>query len=118
MVSILVTWLISAAAVWITAAILPGFKVKGFGSAMGVAAIFGILNALLGWILFHLFSIGTLGLGYLFAFLTVWVVNAILLKITDAMTDSLKIEGWFMTFIGAASISFFTSVGRWVLDAI
>ena len=41
---LLITWLIMAAAVWLTATVLPGVQVKSFFDAMVVAAIFGLLN--------------------------------------------------------------------------
>ena len=46
--SLLLSWLILSFAVWLTATILPGFHVKSFGSAILVAALFGILDFLLG----------------------------------------------------------------------
>ena len=36
---LILSWLILSVAVWLTAAILPGFHVKSFGSAVLVAAI-------------------------------------------------------------------------------
>ncbi|MBN1239857.1 MAG: phage holin family protein, partial [Gammaproteobacteria bacterium] len=59
-VELILSWLILSVAVWITAAVLPGFHVKSIGSAVLVAAIFGVLNFLLGWLLFAVFAIATL----------------------------------------------------------
>jgi putative membrane protein len=49
MLEILLSWLILSFAVWVTAAVLPGFHIKSFGSTIVVAAVFGILNLLIGW---------------------------------------------------------------------
>src|SRR5690606_22152928 len=81
--SLLLSWLILSIAVWITAAVLPGFHVKDFVSAVLVAAVFGILNFLLGWLFFAVFTILTLGLAWLLAFITRWIINAILLMLVD-----------------------------------
>ena len=116
MLSIFINWLIVAFAVWATAMVLPGVEVKSFKSALLVAAVFGVLNFLLGWLLFSVFTIGTLGLAYVFAFLTWWIINAILLKLTDALTDSIKIDGFLMTLLAAASISLFSALGRYVVE--
>lgn len=89
---LILSWLILTLAVWLTAMILPGFHVKGVGSAFIVAAIFGILNFLLGWLLFAVFTVATLGIAWLLAFITRWIINAILLKLTDALTDRLTID--------------------------
>ena len=62
---LLISWLILSVAVWVTAAVLPGFKVKDFKSAIIVALIFGLLNFFLGWLLFAVFTVATLGLAWL-----------------------------------------------------
>ena len=83
-------------AIWLTAVILPGIKLKGFVGAIVASAIFGILNWAIGWLIFIAIGVGTLGIGFLLAFLTRWVVTAILLKMTGALTDRLKVKnfGW------------------------
>jgi len=93
---ILIAWFLLALSFWLTAVILPGIRVKGFLGAIIAAAVFGVLNWLIGWFLFVVIGIATLGLGFLLAFLTRWLVNAIVLKITAAVTDSLKVDslGW------------------------
>jgi putative membrane protein len=111
----LLTWLIMSVAVWITATVLPGFHVKGFSSAIIVAAIFGVLNFLIGWLLFFVLGVATLGIGFLLAFITRWIVNALLLKLTDAVTDHLTIDGFRWAFIGALMISVIGTVGEWLL---
>ena len=90
----LLSWLVLSVAVWITAMVLPGVHVKNFGSAILVAALVGVLNFLLGWLLFAVFTIATLGIAWLLAFLTRWIINAIILKLADAMTDHLTIDGF------------------------
>lgn len=115
MLHFILNWLIVSVAVWLTAMIVPGVKVKGFGSAVIVAGVFGVLNFLLGWLLFTVFAIGTLGLGYLFAFITWWIVDAILLKLTDAVTDGIKIDGFMSALMASAAIALFTSVSHWIV---
>ena len=108
-------WLIVSAAVWITAQVLPGVKVNSFGSAIGVAALFGILNTFLGWLLFVVFGIGTLGLAWVFAFITWWVIDAIMLKGADAMMKSFRIDSFGTALLASGIIAIVSSVGRWIL---
>src|SRR5690606_22963467 len=103
--SILLSWLVLSFAVWLTAMILPGIHVRGFGSAVIVAAIFGVLNFFLGWLFFVVFAIATLGIAVLLAFITRWIINAILLKITDAVTDRLTVDSFGWALGGALMIS-------------
>ena len=67
---------------------------QGLGGAILTAAIIGVVNWLIGWLLFALIGIATLGLGFLLAFVTRWIVDAIVLKIADAMTERLTIDGF------------------------
>lgn len=115
--SLLLSWLILSFAVWLTDALLPGFHVKSFGSAILVAAIFGLLNLLLGWLLFALLTVVTLGLAWLLAFITRWVINAILLMLTDRLTDHLTIDSAGWAFGGALMISAIGTLGEWLLSA-
>jgi len=117
-VGLILTWLVLTVAVWITAMIVPGFKVKGFTAAIFVAAIFGVLNLLLGWLIFVVLGVATLGLGFLLAFITRWIVNAILLKLTDALTDKLTIDGFGTALIAAAVMSLIGTVGQWLVGMI
>lgn len=113
--SLILSWLILTLAVWVTAMLLPGFHVKGFKSAIIVAAIFGVLNVLIGWLLFGLIGIATLGLGFLLAFITRWIVNAILLTLTDKLTDHLTMDGFRTALLGALVMSLIGTVGEWLV---
>ena len=115
---LILSWLILSVAVWLTAAILPGFHVKNFGSAILVAAIFGVLNFVLGWLLFAVFTVVTLGIAWLLAFITRWIINAILLVLTDKLTDRLHIDGFGWALGGALMMSVLGTVGEWLVRAI
>lgn len=115
---LLLTWVILSLAVWITAVVLPGFHVKSLGGAFVVAAIFGVLNFFLGWLFFTVFAIGTLGIAVLLAFITRWIINAILLKITDAISDSLTIDSFGWALGGALMMSALGSLGEWLVRGV
>jgi putative membrane protein len=91
---LLLSWLILTVAVWLTALVLPGFEVRGFKGAIVVAAIFGLLNALLGTLLFTLIGVATLGIGFLLWFITKWAVLTLLVKLTDAVSENLVVKSW------------------------
>lgn len=113
--TLILNWLILSIAVWITAAILPGFHVKNFKSALLVSAIFGILNFLLGWLFFTVFTVLTLGIAWLLAFITRWIIDAIVLKITDRMTDHLTIDSFGWALLGALMMAALGTLGQWAL---
>ena len=115
MFEILAGWLILSVAIWATSAVLPGVRVDSFGTAAIVAVVFGLLNFLFGWIFFILIGIGTLGLGFLLFFITQWIVNAIMLSITNAAVDSFKIDSFGWSLVAALLISAFASIGQWIV---
>lgn len=98
---LLVRWVALAVAFAFTAWVLNGVDIAGgFWAYVWVALIFGIVNAVIGTILRILtlpFNLITLGIISLF-------ITAILLSITDALTDHLTIDDFFWTTIWAAII--------------
>ena len=116
--NLILSWLILTLAVWVTSAILPGFHVKSPKSALLVAAIFGVLNFVLGWLLFAIFSVATLGIAWLLAFITRWIINAILLVLTDKLTDHLKIDSFGWALGGALVMSLVGTLGEWLVRAV
>lgn len=113
--SLLLSWLVLSVAVWLTAMILPGFRVRSFGSAIVVSALFGVLNFLLGWLLFTFFTVVTLGIAWLLAFITRWVIDAILLMLTSKMTRHLTIDGCGTALLAALLMSLLGTAGQWLL---
>jgi putative membrane protein len=109
-------WLILALSFLITAKIVPGVRLSGFWDAVVVAAIFGVLNFLLGWLLYVIIGIATLGIGFLLSFLLRWVVNAILLKLTDAFTSRLEVRGFGVALIAALVMSLLGKAGLYLAD--
>jgi putative membrane protein len=104
--SILLSLLINAAALWVATRVVDGISFTGtVPTLFGVALVFGVLNVVLRPILKFLtfpFFIVTLGL---FTF----VLNAVMLLITSAASEALgldfHVEGFVPAFIGALVVS-------------
>jgi putative membrane protein len=114
-VKLLVAWVILAAAIAITAALVPSVEVDGgVLTLLGVSMLFALVNALLGPLL-RLISLPltlvTLGLFAL-------VVNGILLGITAGLTDALDVGGVMSTIIAALVISVVTAVLWFLIDRV
>jgi uncharacterized membrane protein YvlD (DUF360 family) len=90
---LLVSWLLTAAALWIAAAILPGLDIEGTGGALAVAAVVAALNAVLPPLIAALRLPFMLALG----FLLVLALNAFALKLaSDALDNTFLVDnfGW------------------------
>lgn len=71
---------------------LPSVKVRSVGSALAVALVFSLLNFFLGWLIrVALFLPAILTLGLLFLILP-FIVNTILLWLTDKLMASFEID--------------------------
>jgi putative membrane protein len=111
-VALLVRWALLAAAFAITSWVLSGMTINGgFWSVLWVSLIFGIVNVLIGTIV----RILTLPLTVLTLGLFAVVINALLLELTDWITDRLTIDDFFWTAIWAAIVMAIVSM---VLDVV
>lgn len=98
---ILVKWVLSAIAVLIAAYILPGVAVASFWSALVVAAILAILNAILRPILVVLtipITIVTLGLFLL-------VINALIILLTDSLILGFEVSNFWWALLFSLLLS-------------
>ena len=91
--------------VLLLARLLPSVKVRSAGSALIVAIVFSVLNFFLGWaIRVALFLPAILTLGLLFLFVP-FIVNTILLWLTDKLIRSFEIETFGGLLASAAVIT-------------
>ncbi len=115
MYQLIISWAVLTLGFWVAATLLPGVSIPRVKDAILVAALFGVLNTLLGFALFTMIGISTLGLGFLLAFITRWVVDAIVLKLTDALTPRLTIRGFGSALLCALIMSAVGTVSQMVL---
>jgi|SRR3954469_25450572 putative membrane protein len=115
---LILSWLILSLAVWVTSKVLRGFRIKDGQSAFIVAAIFGFLNFLLAWLMFVFLSFATLGIAWLLAFITRWIINALLLMLTDKLTDRLKIDSFGWALGAAFVIAVVGTLAQWMLRGL
>jgi len=115
-VHLLLQWFILSLAFWLTARLVPGFHIRSLGDAIVVAAVFGVVNFLLGTLLYYVLGIATLGIGFLLSLLTHWIVNAILLKITDGLTKRLEVRSFGTALIAALVMSLLGKAGLYVMN--
>jgi putative membrane protein len=95
---VVVGWVVVALAFAVTVRLVPGIQVRGgVGAYLLTAAVFGLVNGILGPILRLLtlpISVVTLGLFLL-------VLNALLLALAAYLLPALTIDGFWSAFVGA-----------------
>lgn len=110
---LILQWVVGAVSLSVTAMIIPGFRIRGFGAAMKAAAVLAIVNFLFGGILHFLafpFTILTFGL-------FIFVIDAFLLKITAALVSGFEISGWIVAILAAFIYTFVHSLFEWLVFA-
>jgi putative membrane protein len=98
---LIVKWLITAAALYVAAALVSGIDVADQQSLLIAALVIGLVNALLKPLIVLLtlpITFVTLGLFYL-------VVNAGMLAIAARLTPGFELGGFWSAFFGAIVIS-------------
>lgn len=97
----IIHWLVSGLAVLLTSKVMPGFIIRGFGSALITAFVIGIANALI-W---PMLMILTLPINILTLGLFTFVINGAVLKICAALIPGFEINSWFSAIFGSIVLS-------------
>ncbi|MDX2215280.1 MAG: phage holin family protein [Oculatellaceae cyanobacterium bins.114] len=115
LIGILITWLITAVSLFIISKLPLGIEIDSFNKALFSAAVFGILNAVLGPILRFLGTpITFLTLG-LFAL----VINAIIFGLAAWLVEGFRLRwGIWSALLGAIALSIINSLIFRVLGGV
>lgn len=106
---ILINWLVSALAIMVGAYILPGVKIESFITALLIAVVLGIINAIIKPILVIL----TLPINILTLGLFTLVINALLIMLCAWIVPGFSVAGfWWALLFGLvlSVIQFFISI--------
>jgi putative membrane protein len=98
----LVRWVILTGSVLIASYLIDGIRVSGFGSAVGAAAVLGLLNVFFKPLLF----VFTLPINILTFGLFTFVINAVLLMMASGVIGGFEVDGFWTSVIGSLVISF------------
>lgn len=108
LVHLVESWVLSAAALWIVAQIIPGLRLRDFGAAMLAVVIIAVVNATVGPVVkFFAFPFTLLTLG-----LFLLVINAALLKLSSLFTPGFEVHGFLSALLGSVLITIFNSALR------
>lgn len=93
--------LLLSVAVFVVAHVVPGIRVKSFGTAVLVAVVYSVISFLLFWVLVVLaFPAVLLTFG-----LFIFVINAFLLWLTSRVLPDFQVAGFVPALLGSLLIS-------------
>jgi putative membrane protein len=114
MVKLLVHWVLSALCLLLVARFVPGFFVRGFGTALIAAVVIGLVNGTLGLLL----KIVTFPLTLLTFGLFWLLINALMLKFAALFVPGFDVHGLWPAFWGGVILSLLNMVVRQVLKGV
>jgi putative membrane protein len=110
----LLTWLLTAASLLITAKFVPGFRFDNYVAALPAAVVLGLVNAIIKPILVVL----TLPITFITFGLFLFVVNAITIWFAGTITPGFHVAGFIPALIGSIVLTVVASVLNFVLGGL
>jgi putative membrane protein len=110
----LLTWLVTALALVVTANLVPGFTITSFVAALMAAVVLGLLNAIVKPILVLL----TLPITFLTLGLFLFVVNALTIWLAGSITPGFQVSGFLPALLGSIILTIVASVLNFVVDRV
>jgi putative membrane protein len=113
MMRLLAHWILSALCLLLVANFVPGFFVRGFGTALIAAVVIGLVNGTIGALLKLLtfpLTILTFGIFWL-------LINALMLKFAAVFVPGFEVRGLWPAFWGGVILSLLNIVVRQVLKS-
>ena len=105
----LIRLFVTALALGIASAIVPGLTITGFWTLLGAAFLLGLVNVVIRPILIIL----TLPITLLTLGLFLWVINAAMLGLVAAMMDGFAISGFFSALLASLVVSLVSWMASW-----
>jgi putative membrane protein len=107
----LLHWIVTALAVWITSRVVSGFYVDGPWAALIAAVVIGLVNATLGLFL----KIITLPLTILTLGVFWFVINGVMLELASAFVPGFHIRNFGAAFVGGIVLTVVNMLLKWLV---
>lgn len=104
MLDLILRWILLALALLAVAAIIPGIHITGFGTALIVALVIGVINTFIR----PFVQILTLPINILTLGLFTFVINALMLWLVAGLVAGFEITGFFAALLGSILLSIFS----------
>jgi len=110
MLQLLAVWIVNALALLVLPYLLPSIQVAGLGTALLVAVVLGLINALLRPLLILL----TLPATVLTLGLFIFVINAVLFQLAGMLVQGFHVGGFWSALLGSLAYSLVS----WALSSV
>jgi putative membrane protein len=107
----LLHWIVTALAVWITSRLVAGFSVSGPQAALIAAVVIGLVNATLGLFL----KVVTFPLTLLTLGLFWFVINAVMIELASQFVPGFHISSFAAAFWGGIVLGLVNMLLKWLV---
>lgn len=107
----IIRWLVSALVFLALPYIVPGISVEGFGTALVLALLWGLVNITIKPILVIL----TLPINVITFGIFTFIINGFLLWLLGGIVKGFEVQGFWVAVLGALVISVINAVVQWSL---
>lgn len=111
MFRMLLHWVVTALAVWITSRLVSGFDIRDAKAALIAAVVIGLVNATLGLFL----KVVTLPLTLLTLGLFWFVINAIMIELASQFVPGFHISSFAAAFWGGIVLGLVNMLLKWLV---
>ena len=112
--SLIITWLVSAAALYIVTQFVPGIHVSGVQTTFIAALVIGLVNATLG----NLLKILTLPIGCLTLGLSSLIINALMFMVAANVVSGFHVDSFLHALLGSLAMSVVTGGLHFLLGSM
>ncbi len=118
--SLFVSWAALTISMFFASKLLKGMTIEGgVGSHLGVAALYGVLMFLFGFVLQFVLGVASMGILFLlWSSLGRLIAGTILLVVADKLSKKLTIDGFGTAFAAAFITAVFSAGAQWALGLI
>ncbi len=109
---LLLKWLVSALAFLSLPYIIPGIAVKGFGTALILALLWGLIGITVKPVLLIL----TLPINILTLGIFTFILNGFLLYMLGGIIKGFEVQGLLVAILGALVLSVINTLAHWALN--
>ena len=106
----IINWLVSGLSLIVVSTLVQGIEIDGFGTALVVAIVYGLISVTLGLLLKLIalpLIILTLGIFW-------FVINALMLQLASAFVPGFRVRGFGAAFVGAIALT----IVQWLLHLL
>lgn len=113
--SMVIAWVAASLGLWIASKTLNDVRLASVGDALWGGALLAVLQWALTWLFSVAIGIGTLGLGFVFWFITRWIASALVIMLASKLSSRFDVRGFWPALFTAFIVSAAGSVVRWLI---